>query len=136
MTLRAVQSPAGQLQLQLTELQLIEQRVANEKKSVALAYVLWFFLGGFGIHNFYLGKAKLALFQMLGGIVAIVFLLIGLGHRNGGALFAVAVVIWIVWAVSFIVDLFMIPGRANSYSARLRERYGAELIAQRNIAAP
>ena len=38
----------------VAEMQLIESRVANDKKSVGVAYGLWFFLGLWGIHNFYL----------------------------------------------------------------------------------
>lgn len=34
----------------------VEQRIANEKKSEILAYVLWFFLGWFGVHRMYLGR--------------------------------------------------------------------------------
>ena len=30
----------------------IEQRVANEGRSALLAYLLWFFLGFFGVHRF------------------------------------------------------------------------------------
>ena len=59
----------------VAEMQLIESRVANDKKSVGVAYGLWFFLGLWGIHNFYLGKTKTALFQLLGGAAAIVLLL-------------------------------------------------------------
>ena len=34
----------------LAKMTLIETRVSNEKKSVFLAYVLWFFFGSFGVH--------------------------------------------------------------------------------------
>lgn len=40
----------------LAKMTLIETRLSNEKKSVFLAYVLWFFFGSFGVHCFYLGK--------------------------------------------------------------------------------
>jgi TM2 domain-containing membrane protein YozV len=41
-------------------------------KDVALAYVLWFFLGIFGAHRFYLGKVGTGiLFLLTGGIFAI-----------------------------------------------------------------
>lgn len=34
----------------------VEQRIANEKPSAIVAYVLWFFLGFFGVHRMYLGR--------------------------------------------------------------------------------
>ena len=43
----------------LAKMTLIETRLSNEKKSVFLAYVLWFFFGSFGVHCFYLGKRTL-----------------------------------------------------------------------------
>ena len=39
-------------QLDTQQLQLIEAKIANERKSVGLAYLFWFFLGGLAIHNF------------------------------------------------------------------------------------
>lgn len=34
------------------------------QKSVGLAYVLWFFLGAFGVHQFYLGNSARGLFNL------------------------------------------------------------------------
>ncbi|OOY18343.1 TM2 domain-containing protein [Thioclava sp. DLFJ4-1] len=34
----------------------IEQRVANEKKSALLGYVLWFMLPMLGVHRMYMGR--------------------------------------------------------------------------------
>ncbi len=44
----------------LTEKQLavLESEMQKHKKSVAVAYLLWFFLGSLGIHKFYLGETK------------------------------------------------------------------------------
>lgn len=35
------------------------------KKSAAVAYAFWFFLGGFGAHRFYLGHKGVAVAQLL-----------------------------------------------------------------------
>ena len=35
---------------------LAEARLANQKKSVTVAFFLWFVLGGLGAHNFYLNR--------------------------------------------------------------------------------
>ena len=48
----------------LAKMTLIETRLSNEKKSVFLAYVLWFFFGSFGVHCFYLGKPMSGLFRI------------------------------------------------------------------------
>ncbi|MFG0283865.1 MAG: TM2 domain-containing protein [Phycisphaerales bacterium JB039] len=37
----------------------------SASKSTTVAYLLWFFLGGFGAHRFYLGKTRSA-FGMIG----------------------------------------------------------------------
>lgn len=43
---------------------LVETRLNNEQKSTAVAYLLAFFLGYFGTHNFYAGRYKLACFEL------------------------------------------------------------------------
>ena len=42
--------------LSLDEKMYVESYVENNKKSMLLAYLLWFFLGSFGVHRFYLGR--------------------------------------------------------------------------------
>ena len=44
---------------------LVEQKVSNAQKSTGTAYLLWFFLGGFGAHRFYLGKTGTAVTQLI-----------------------------------------------------------------------
>ena len=43
----------------------------NGKKSIALAYILWFFLGVFGFHRFYL-RSRAGLGQLALAIIVIV----------------------------------------------------------------
>jgi TM2 domain-containing membrane protein YozV len=52
---------------------LIEQRVANERKSAGAAYLLWFFLGFVSAHRFYLGKPVSAILQILSYFILIGF---------------------------------------------------------------
>ena len=108
-------APAGG-DSEVSKLALIEARLANEKKSTVVAYLLWFFFGGFGFHDFYLRKSMagighlvLALFVFLGMFIPIIAMI------AGGALF--------VWQV---VDLFLIPSyiRAVTDADRLKMQSG------------
>jgi TM2 domain-containing membrane protein YozV len=67
------------------------------------AYVLWFFLGQFGAHRFYLGEFASAVIQLMLTILGwiTVFFLFGWFFLG---------VLWI-WLV---VDLFLIPGMVRS----------------------
>jgi TM2 domain-containing membrane protein YozV len=76
-------------------------------KSSGVAYLLWFFLGGFGVHHFYLdrpawGAAYIAL-NVLGWATAI--FLVG---------FVLLIPLWIL----LLVDLFMIPSYTQTANVR------------------
>jgi TM2 domain-containing membrane protein YozV len=86
------------------KLQLIEQRVANDGKNMVVAYLLWFFLGFFSAHRFYLGQTGSAIFQFILNI-----LIIGL-----------------IWT---FIDVFLIPGMVNKHRETLRQRLTAEMAA-------
>lgn len=69
------------------------------KKSVGVAYLLWFFLGGVGGHRFYTGKTGSAVAILALTVIGVLLASIGIG------IFLLAVVgIWV------IVDAFLIPG--------------------------
>ncbi|MCO5071106.1 MAG: TM2 domain-containing protein [Rhizobiaceae bacterium] len=74
---------------------LIEARIANEQKSAAVAYALWFFLGIFSAHRFYLGKPMSAVLQILSYFVLIGF----------------------IW---WLIDAFIIPSMVDQHRAKLR----------------
>lgn len=90
-------------------LTLIEARIANEKKSTMLAYFLWFFLGWFGVHHFYLGKP----------IVGVIYLLLSI---IGGATWAIGVGAFClaIVGIGLIIDLFRIPGFIQKNIAKKR----------------
>jgi TM2 domain-containing membrane protein YozV len=67
-------------------------RYDANKKSTGVTYLLWFFLGGFGTHRFYLGYTGSAIAILLITIVG-VFLIFPL----------------IVSGIWLLVDLFIIP---------------------------
>ncbi|WP_052389871.1 TM2 domain-containing protein [Belnapia moabensis] len=70
----------------------------NNKKSVGVAFALWFFLGLFGGHRFYLGKTGT-------GIVMV--------------LLSITVVGLIVTAIWGIIDAFLIPGIVREKNEKL-----------------
>jgi TM2 domain-containing membrane protein YozV len=90
------------------------QRIANiqarsqmmydaQRKSVGLGYVLWFFLGGLGVHRFYLGRTGSGVAQLLLGLLGWLPLFAG----------------WVVLGIWLLVDLFLIPSIATSENSKL-----------------
>ena len=59
------------------------------RKSAVIAYILWFFLGWFGAHNFYLGRKGVGIAQVL---------------------LTISVIGWFITFVWVVVDAFLIPG--------------------------
>jgi TM2 domain-containing membrane protein YozV len=74
------------------------------KKTALVAYLLWFFLGLFGAHNFYLGRTGVAITQLILSLI-----LIGM-------------VITIFWV---LVDAFLIPGWIRRQNNLLAAQLGA-----------
>ena len=74
------------------------------KKTALVAYLLWFFLGLFGGHNFYLGRTGVAVTQLILSLI-----LIGM-------------VITIFWV---LVDAFLIPGWVRRQNNLLATQLGA-----------
>lgn len=72
------------------------QAVGSEGKSKLVAYLLWFFLGGLGVHRFYLGAIKTGAAQALLAI--------------SGAFLLIPLIPLFIW---LIVDIFLIPRLAE-----------------------
>lgn len=84
------------------------------KKSVAVAYLLWFFLGGFGAHNFYLKRTGVGVAQLILTLVSILLTVVGIG--------LIGLLVVFVWV---IVDAFLIPGWVNNQNTLLAAQLGA-----------
>jgi TM2 domain-containing membrane protein YozV len=83
-------------------------RYDANKKSALLAYILWFFLGFFGVHRMYLGRIG-------SGIVMLV--LHGLSWLTYWILIG-----WIGFAILglwWLIDALLIPGITRDYNNRL-----------------
>ena len=89
---------------------LIETRLQNESKSTVVTYLIWFFLGWFGGHRFYLGKTGSAATMLILTIVGFVSLAVFIG-----VFLLAAVGIWV------LIDAFLIPGMVNEQRNKLRE---------------
>jgi|SRR5699024_3024914 len=93
------------------QLSIVQSELENQKKSMAVAYLLWFFFGGFGIHRFYTGR--------IGSGVAMVCLW-GLGALTAwifiGIPLLIAVYIWV------LVDAFILHGIVNKMNQELERR--------------
>lgn len=89
----------------------IEQRVANESPSTLVAYLLWFFLGMFGAHRFYLGRwlSGLVMLGLFGLGSALAFILVG---------YIPLALVGLWW----VLDALLIPGMIATDRAVLRAR--------------
>lgn len=81
------------------------------KKSAGIGYLLWFFLGMFGAHRFYLSQIGTGVAILLLTVFSFLLMIVGIGF----------VTIWIpgIWV---FVDLFLIPGMASKYNTELATR--------------
>ena len=91
---------AGALSADTRAMMLFE---AN-KKTVLVAYLLWFFLGMFGGHNFYLKRIGVAVAQLILTITL------------------VGTLITLIWV---LVDAFLIPGWVRNQNNLLAVQLGA-----------
>jgi TM2 domain-containing membrane protein YozV len=95
----AAQQPGG-LSADTRAMMLYE---AN-KKTVVAAYLLWFFVGLFGPHNFYLKRTGVAIAQLI------------------LSLSVVGLLVTVVWV---LVDAFLIPGWVANQNNLLAAQLGA-----------
>lgn len=78
------------------------------KKSAVIAYVLWWFLGTFGAHRFYLNQGGTAIAMLVITLVSVPLCLVFVGFIGLG-------IIGVWW----IVDAFLIPGMLQEYNLKL-----------------
>jgi TM2 domain-containing membrane protein YozV len=74
------------------------------KKTALIAYVLWFFIGLFGAHNFYLQRTGVAVTQLILSLTI------------------VGMLITVFWV---LVDAFLIPGWIRNQNNLLAKQLGA-----------
>lgn len=85
-----------------------------EKKSTGITYLLWFLLGGFGAHRFYLGRTGSVIAMLVIFILSWVLTFVVIGGLG-----------FIVIGIWWIVDAFLIPGIAREHNQALMRRLSA-----------
>jgi len=91
---------------------LIEQRIANDAKSIVLAYLLLAFVGYLGGHRFYLGRPVSAVILLFLFLLGYVTRIVGIGF-----LILAVVLVWL------LIDAFLIPGMIQEHKEALRRRF-------------
>jgi TM2 domain-containing membrane protein YozV len=81
------------------------------KKSMLLAYVLWWFLGTFGVHRLYLGRTVSGLAMLLTAVISIALTIVLIGFFG-----------LIVLGAWWLVDAFLLPGMVRQHNTRLMDR--------------
>ena len=100
---------------------LIDDTVFAARKSGGVAYLLWTFVGGFGMHNFYLGRQKAGALQMAGTLLTYCT------YVSPDPWPLIGMVIGVPLGISLLVDLFKMPSYVVTCSERLRARLQDDL---------
>lgn len=82
-----------------------------QKKSVVIAFLLWFFLGYLGAHRFYAGKPLSAIVQLVLSLIGAALTFAGVGFVLLGV-----VGIWL------FIDIFLLPGLIRNHNVALVSR--------------
>ena len=119
------------------------------RKSAGLAYLLWFFLGTFGVHRFYLKRTASGWIQFVVHVSGWALLVLGAWQAGHGAItrvdepglyivttswtamvsggllaWAGGMLLAVVWPW-WIIDAFLIPGMVGDFNQRLQAILGS-----------
>lgn len=84
-----------------------------EKKSLVVAYVLWFFLGYVGAHRFYLGRPLSGLLMLALSAVVFTLTLVSFGFLG---------FLWFLVGLWWLIDALLIPGIVAGRNTRIADR--------------
>ena len=127
----------AQRSLSEKDLLIFNSELQRRSKSTALAYVLWFLLGGVGVHNFYMGKVYWGLLYLVLGVFGWFFFLAGLvagrlpsGTADRTAGMAILGILALGLLGLFLLwDLFTIPRQIAVREESIKQ----ELLAQLGV---
>ena len=100
---------------------LIDDTVFAARKSGGVAYLLWVFVGGLGMHNFYLGRQKAGALQMAGTLLTYC------SYVSPDPWPLAGMAIGVPLGISLLIDLFRMPSYVVTCSERLRARLQDDL---------
>ena len=87
-------------------------------KSKTTAYLLWFFLGAIGAHQFYLKRYLHGVTMGFLWVVGLTVAIIG-GVSNEAKLATFGTLIWVIWAILCLIDMIAIPSYVNNYNQKI-----------------
>lgn len=111
-------------ELDSRELLLLESEVKNKGKNMVIAYLLWWFVGIFGGHRFYLGKTGSAIAQLIISIFSFLTMIIIIGFIT-----IIGVAIWV------IVDAFLVHQWVKEHNIELEENIALQILGSRKVEA-
>lgn len=97
-------------QLDTRELMLLDSEVKNRGKNMLVAYVLWYFLGMFGAHRFYMGNTGSAVAQLV---------------------LTISVIGLLVTSIWWIVDAFLLHTKVKEHNALLEYNLLNQILTNR-----
>ena len=103
-------------------LSILQERVKEHRPSVVIAYLLWAFVGGLGLHKFYIGKYPQ-------GVVYLVSWGFGMALiTSGGSGSSIGGLIILGVFIALIVDLFLLPSQIREYTDEKRGDIAQQLL--------
>ncbi|MCC6971652.1 MAG: TM2 domain-containing protein [Phycisphaerales bacterium] len=82
-----------------------------KKKSLLIAYLLWWFLGALGIHRMYAGRIGSGVAMLVLFLISLVLTFVAVGIFG-------LLVIFLWW----LLDAILLPGMIENYNLRLIDR--------------
>jgi TM2 domain-containing membrane protein YozV len=113
---------------------IFNAEVQRQSKSTGLAYVLWFFVGTFGVHKFYMGRPVWGLIYLLLCGVGYLFFFGGLiasmaaqendpaGAMQGSGAAAIGLAALILLGLFLLWDLFTIPRQLRQKEEKVKTK--------------
>ena len=108
---------------------------------MGLAYVLCIFLGGFGIHKFYLQKTTQGILYLLLGVIGFISMITGeftslvSFSAFGNRLFEMGLFCSIALGLLILKDLFTLPGQVRKTTESIENKIIDEMLLTANNAS-
>lgn len=109
------------------EYQMLESKMREHDKSHGVAYLLWFFLGYFGVHKFYIGNYLMGFLYPALGFMSIVFFLIGISAPE---FFGFATLMGMGLGVLLLYDLFTMPRQIRDVKSKKKNKFIRQLLSE------